>query len=223
MQGMGTEIPLPGLIVAAMMIGATTHIDPCCGTATVIWGTAFGGLPVSRRRLMLVALVVARVVILGGFGAALGWLGTRIAAPWAVGFLVLGALFLFLGGRELGQTLRATSGTCPVPFAALGRSPYVAAALVLIPPPLAFPVFGMAFGGVYAANPLKGFIVLMAGALGLSLPLLLLAASPRLYEILANRLGAGRRWPAIAGSVYVLVGGMLFLIFAAGLIAQALR
>lgn len=221
MEALGGEIPLAGLMLAAIMMGAMTHIDPCCGAATVIWGTAFAGLPVSRRRLMLVSLVLARIVILGAFGAALGWVGVRVAAPWAVGFLMLGLLFLLVGGWELRRTLRTLPGACPVPFARVGRSPYVMTALLLIPPPLAFPVFGLAFGGVYAASPLRGLVVLMAGALGLSLPLLVLAASPRLYQALAARLGAGRRWPAIAGSVYILVGAVLFFIFAAVLLAEA--
>lgn len=220
--GMADSAPFYLVLVVSFLLGAMTHVDPCCGAGTVIWSSALADMPTRARHARLALIILSRVLLLGVFGAFIGVVGGRVSAVWGFGLLILGILYAHWGWKTFRASLSAEPRSCPRPFAWAGESRGVNAALLLIPPPLAYPAFGMAYGGLRAPGPEKGFLILATAALGLSLPLIVLAVCPPLYALVAKGL-AGRRWAGIAAGIYVLLGAMIFFAFAAWRMFQFLN
>lgn len=201
------------LLPIAFGIGLVVNLEPCCGGATVLWSSALAGSPRTSDRLKAVGLGVGRAGVLAGVGALVGLVGLAISLPLAAGFLILAAVFATVGLYELRKAFRAQANACPAAFDRHGRSPLVNGTLMLLPPPLVFVLFSF-FGDLSAVPPVDGALVLGAAGLGLGLPLFVFAASPRLYRVVAARLGGGRAWPVKLVGAFILLGAALYVLFA---------
>lgn len=202
------------ILILAFGIGLLANIDPCCGGATVLWSSVLGGAPDGRSRLTAIGFGLGRAGVLASVGVAIGLAGFFVTLPLAVGFLILAAIFAVVGVYELKKGLRAGTTACPAAFDRHGRSPLFNAAFLFLPPPLVFILFSF-FDDISAVPPVDAAIILGFSGLGLSLPLFTFAASPGIHRFLANRLGGGRVWPVRIAGVFLLLGAVLYIIFAA--------
>lgn len=203
----------PAILLVAFGVGLAVNVDPCCGGANLLWSSVLAGSARPRERLAAVGLGVGRAGVLAAVGVAVGTAGTLVTLPLAAGFLVLAATFAVVGVYELRKGLRAESNACPAAFDRHGRSALLNAAFLLLPPPLVFVLLSF-FGDPSAVPPVGGALVLGAAGLGLGLPLFVFAASPTAHRTLSARLGGGRVWPVRAVGAFLLLGAVLYVVFA---------
>ncbi|ESS06808.1 MAG: cytochrome c biogenesis protein [uncultured archaeon A07HB70] len=211
----------PGLAVAATA-GVLSFLSPCMVPVVPGFLARLGGLdadgPTPRRRLFLHALLfvagfslvfaalgVALESVLAGASTQLrAWLA-RAAGIVVVGFGLHLTGLVEVRGLDRGAALPATEGT-----AGLAGSLLLGAAFAATWTPCVGPILGSTLA-LAAASPAAAFPVLLAYALGLGVPFLLVSLAPgRARRLLSGRGRTTRRLRRGFGVVLLALGVLVF-------------
>ena len=197
-------------LTLAVALGLLGFVEPCTIGAHLLF------LEGQRRRAMrerlgaVTVFIVARLIVMGGFGGLIVVLGQRLIGVQTGAWLIFGAVYTALGAALLlgvGGQLRRSIGIAPAAWRA-ARAPWLqGAAFGLNIPACAAPIlFGLIAAATAAHTAATGFALMATFALALSLPLVPLSVVPRLAQPL-DRLAdwlRPRRW--LTGLVFLTLG-----------------
>ena len=197
-------------VALAFGLGLLGFVEPCTVGAHLIFLDRLLVRPPARRLSATVGFIVARLVVMAGFGGAIVYFGQRAIGVQTSFWLVFGVVYMALGFAMLGRLDRALKhriGIAPEQWRAAGNPVLQGLAFGFNIPACAAPIlFALMGAATLTGSAVSGMLLMGNFALALSLPLLPLTLWPGLAERLArlaDRLRA-RRW--ILGALFVLLG-----------------
>ena len=197
-------------LLLAIGLGLLGFIEPCTIGAHMLF---LGGQRSRPRRERLGAAVIfllARLVVMGGFGGLIVVLGQRLIGVQTGTWLVFGSIYLGLGLAIFAgwdKAMRHRIRVSPERWKAASNPLLQGLAFGLNIPACAAPLlFGLIGTATLSGSTTTGFLMMAVFALALSLPLLPLAVVPGLVRPL-DRLAdwlRSRRW--FLGVVFIVLG-----------------
>lgn len=191
-------------------LGLLGFIEPCTIGAHVLFLGAQRTRGMRQRLSAVTIFLVAKVVVMGGFGGLIVILGQRLIGVQTGAWVVFGAIYLCFGlGFLIGweRALRHRIGLAPEHWKAAHNPLIQGLAFGLNIPACAAPIlFGLTGTAVASGSAATGFLMMAIFAVGLSMPLLPLSAVPRLAASL-DRLAdwlRPRRW--VFGVIFLALG-----------------
>lgn len=198
------------LLPLALGLGLLGFIEPCTIGAHMLFLGAQRARPMRARLAAAVVFVLARIVVMGGFGGLIVMLGQRLIGAQTGLWLVFGLIYLVIGGLMLGGfggRLSRRVRLSPDAWRTASSPLLQGAAFGLNIPACAAPILFALIGvATTAGSALTGFALMAAFALTLSLPLLPLSAWPvlaRPLDLLADWLRPRR---AVLGAIFIALG-----------------
>ncbi|PQO24843.1 hypothetical protein C2I36_00510 [Rhodobacteraceae bacterium WD3A24] len=194
----------------ALGLGFLGFIEPCTIGAHMLFLDGQRERAMRTRLSSAAVFVLARLLVMGGFGGAIVMLGQRLIGVQTSAWLIFGAIYLTIGAAFLlgaGGRFRRRIRFAPRTWRT-ARNPWVqGAAFGLNIPACAAPIlFGLMARATATGSAAAGFALMAVFAVALSLPLVPLSVIPRLALPL-DRLGdwlRPRRW--LTGLVFLALG-----------------
>lgn len=166
--------------------------------------------PMRERLGAALIFLLARLVVMGGFGGLIVVLGQRLIGVQTGTWLLFGAIYLGLGLAILAgwdKAMRHRIKVSPERWKAASNPLLQGLAFGLNIPACAAPIlFGLIGTATLSGSPTTGFLMMAVFALALSLPLLPLSIVPsfaRPLDRLADWLRP-RRW--LLGAIFIILG-----------------
>lgn len=208
-QGYTLEIGYQMFLIA-FGLGLLGFVEPCTiGTHMLFLGSQ-SKRPIEQRLSAAAVFVVGRVLVMGGFGTMAVVVGQRLIGVQTGGWLVFGTIYLIVGLTilfHMDRVLRRRLKFAPARWKAASNPMLQGLAFGLNVPACAAPIlFGLIGVAAVSNSAVLGFLLMATFAMALSLPLIPLAAAPRLalpFERFADWLRQ-RRW--LLGAIFLLVG-----------------
>lgn len=194
----------------ALGLGLLGFVEPCTIGAHMLFLESQRDRPLPARLGSVAVFLLARLLVMGGFGGAVVMLGQRMIGVQTGAWLVFGAIYLGLGAAFLvgeGHRFRRRIRIAPETWRT-ARTPWIqGAAFGLNIPACAAPIlFGLMGAATATGSAATGFVLMSSFALALSLPLVPLSVAPRLalpLDQLADWLRP-RRW--LMGFIFIGLG-----------------
>ncbi|ONH86440.1 hypothetical protein TH47_14420 [Thalassospira sp. MCCC 1A02803] len=194
----------------AFGLGLLGFIEPCTIGAHMLFLNSQCDRPMRRRIGALSAFMLARLLVMGGFGGVTVMLGQRMIGVQTNVWLVFGGIYMVIGivflsgaGRRLLQRIRIAPDGWRVT-----RNPWVQGiAFGLNIPACAAPIlFGLMGAATATGSAAMGFVLMTVFALSLSLPLVPFSVVPRFASFLVGLTDwmRARRW--LTGFVFIALG-----------------
>ncbi|MET4735686.1 cytochrome c-type biogenesis protein [Thalassospira sp. MBR-102] len=198
------------LILLALGLGFLGFIEPCTVGAHMLFLNSQCDRSVRLRVGALAAFMLARLLVMGGFGGVIVMLGQRMigvqTGVWLVFgalYMVIGIVFLFGAGGRFRRRIRIAPDGWRVT-----KNPWVQGiAFGLNIPACAAPIlFGLMGAATATGSATTGFLLMTVFALTLSLPLVPFSVVPQLASFLVGLTDwlRPRRW--LTGFVFVVLG-----------------
>ncbi len=193
-------------LLLAFGLGLLGFVEPCTVGTHMLFIGGQTDRPMKARVGRLATFATARLVVMGGFGGGVVFVGQRMINAQTGAWLVFGAVYLalgcmFLAGR--GAAMQKGVRFAPQRWKAASSPLLQGFAFGLNIPACAAPILFALMGVATATgSPASGFLMMAVFALALSLPLVPFAVLPHLARIY-DRLRLRRR---ILGWVFVALG-----------------
>lgn len=197
-------------ILLALGLGLLGFVEPCTIGAHMLFLSAQQGRRLRQRLMAALVFLLARLIVMGGFGGLIVLLGQRLIGVQTGMWLVFGAIYLGLGtaiiaGGDRGLRRRVRFAPDRWKFA---DAPLLqGAAFGLNIPACAAPIlFGLIGTATVSGSAATGVLMMSVFAIALSLPLIPLSVAPGLsggLDRVANWLRP-RRW--LLGAVFIGLG-----------------
>ncbi len=204
-MGLGDQSILP-----ALGLGLLGFVEPSTIGAHILFLSALQGLRLRQRLGAALVFLLARLVVMGGFGGLIVVLGQRLIGVQTGMWLVFGAIHLglgiatFVGGdRRLRRWVRVAPDRWRIANAPLLQGAAFGLNILACAAPILFGLIGTATVSGSAAT---GVLTMSVFAIALTLPLIPLSVAPGLADGLdrvANWLRP-RRW--LLGVIFVGLG-----------------
>lgn len=198
------------LLPLALGLGLLGFVEPCTIGAHMLFLGAQRARPMRERLAAAVVFVLARIIVMGGFGGLIVMLGQRLIGAQTGLWLVFGLIYLVIGGLMLGgfgERLRRRIRLSPEAWRTASDPLLQGAAFGLNIPACAAPILFALIGvATSAGSALTGFTLMAAFALTLSLPLLPLSAWPVLARPLDRLADWLRPRRAVLGAIFIALG-----------------
>jgi cytochrome c-type biogenesis protein len=197
-------------MLLAFGLGLLGFVEPCTIGAHMLFLGGQRGRPISARLGAASVFLLARLVVMGGFGGLIVTLGQRLIGVQTGTWLVFGTIYLGLGLAIFAgwdKSMRHRIKLAPERWKAASNPLLQGLAFGLNIPACAAPIlFGLIGTATVSGSAMTGFLMMAIFALALSLPLLPLSVAPRLARPL-DRLAdwlRPRRW--LLGGVFIVLG-----------------
>lgn len=197
-------------LLFAFGLGLLGFVEPCTVGAHMLFLQGQKARSMPQRLRAVLAFLAARVLVMGGFGGAIVFLGQSLIGVQSGAWLAFGLLYLALGLAMVTDVHRLARGrirVAPDRWRVATNPTVQGLAFGLNIPACAAPIlFGLIAASAASGTAIGGFLAMAVFAAALSLPLLPLSVAPGL----ANRLDAladwlrPRRW--LLGAVFVALG-----------------
>lgn len=198
------------LIPLAFGLGLLGFIEPCTIGAHMLFLGAQRARPMRERLGAAVIFVVARLIVMGGFGGLIVFLGQELIGAQTGFWLIFGLIYLVIGGLMLGgfeSRLHRRIRLSPKTWRRASNPILQGVAFGLNIPACAAPILFALIGvATTTGSVLTGFSLMAVFALALSLPLLPLLAWPALARPLDRLAGWLRPRRAVLGVVFIALG-----------------
>lgn len=197
-------------IALAFGLGLLGFVEPCTIGAHLLFLHRQLARPAARRLSAAGSFIVARLVVMAGFGGAIVYLGQRAIGIQTGFWLVFGAIYLTLGVAmlfRLDRVLRHRIGLAPERWRTAGNPVLQGLAFGFNVPACAAPIlFALIGAATLSGSAVSGMLLMGTFALALSLPLLPLTLWPGLASGLSGFADwlRMRRW--ILGALFILLG-----------------
>tara|TARA_R110002124_G_scaffold237353_1_gene402621 strand:+ start:6822 stop:7490 length:669 start_codon:yes stop_codon:yes gene_type:complete len=197
-------------LLLAFGLGLLGFVEPCTIGAHMLFLGGQRSRPMGQRLAAASVFLLARLVVMGGFGGMIVFLGQRLIGVQTGAWLVFGAVYLSLGLAIFGgwdRALRHRIRIAPERWKAASNPLVQGLAFGLNIPACAAPIlFGLMGAATASGSALTGFVAMAVFALALSLPLLPLSVLPRLARPLDRLADWLRPRRGILGGVFVALG-----------------
>ncbi|PZX12455.1 cytochrome c-type biogenesis protein [Palleronia aestuarii] len=197
-------------LLLAFGLGLLGFIEPCTIGAHMLFLGGQRARPMGRRLGAAAIFLLARLVIMGGFGGMIVVLGQRLIGVQTGAWLIFGVIYLGLGFAIFAgwdRSMRHRIGFAPERWKVASNPLVQGLAFGLNIPACAAPIlFGLMGAATVSGSALTGFVMMAAFAFALSLPLLPLSVVPGLARPL-DRLAdwlRPRRW--FLGAIFIGLG-----------------
>ncbi|SEW31143.1 cytochrome c-type biogenesis protein [Aliiroseovarius sediminilitoris] len=197
-------------LLLAFGLGLLGFIEPCTIGAHMLFLGGQRARSMGQRISAAFIFILARLVVMGGFGGLIVVLGQRLIGVQTSAWLVFGAIYLGLGFAIISgwdKTMRHHIGFAPERWKVASNPLLQGLAFGLNIPACAAPIlFGLMGTATFSGSAATGFLMMAVFALALSLPLVPLSIIPGLarpLERLADWLRP-RRW--LVGVIFVGLG-----------------
>ena len=197
-------------LLLAFGLGLLGFVEPCTIGAHMLFLAGQRVRTMGQRIGAALVFLLARLVVMGGFGGLIVLLGQRLIGVQTGAWLVFGAIYLGLGLAILAgwdKMMRRRIGFAPERWKVASSPLLQGLAFGLNIPACAAPIlFGLIGTATVTGTAATGFLMMGVFALALSLPLLPLSVVPRLARPL-DRLAdwlRPRRW--LLGVIFVGLG-----------------
>lgn len=197
-------------LLLAFGLGLLGFIEPCTIGTHMLFLGGQRTRPMRERLGAALIFLLARLVVMGGFGGLIVVLGQRLVGVQTGTWLVFGAIYLGLGLAILAgwdKAMRHRIRVSPERWKAASNPLLQGLAFGLNIPACAAPIlFGLIGTATLSSSPTTGFLMMAVFALALSLPLLPLSIVPsfaRPLDRLADWLRP-RRW--LLGAIFIILG-----------------
>lgn len=197
-------------LLLAFGLGLLGFIEPCTIGAHMLFLGSQQQRPLEQRLGAALVFLLARLVIMGGFGGAIVYIGQRLIGVQTTAWLVFGIIYLALGAaflfgldRHLRQRLSVALDQWKVASNPVLQGLAFGFNIPACAAPIIFALIGTA---TVSGSAQAGFLMMAVFALGLSLPLVPMSVVPALsrpLDRLADWLRL-RRW--LLGVVFVGLG-----------------
>lgn len=197
-------------LVLAFGLGLLGFIEPCTVGAHLIFLNRQLQRPPGPRLTAAGTFILARIVVMAGFGSAIAMLGQQLINVQTGFWSVFGMLYLVLGLfmlTGLDRFLKKRIVLAPERWQISGNPLLQGLAFGFNIPACAAPIlFALMGTAALTSSTLSGAMLMSSFALALSLPLLPLTLWPRLAMLLARLADwlKMRRW--LLGVIFVLLG-----------------
>lgn len=197
-------------LLLAFALGLLGFVEPCTIGAHMLFLAGQRARSTAQRLSSALIFLLARLVVMGGFGGLIVVLGQRLIGVQTGAWLIFGAIYLGLGIGILAgwdKVMRHRIGLAPERWKAASNPLVQGLAFGLNIPACAAPIlFGLMGSATASGSAGTGFLMMALFALALSLPLLPLSIAPRLarpLDRLADWLRPRRWW---LGIIFVGLG-----------------
>ncbi|MEF2552269.1 cytochrome c biogenesis protein CcdA [Aurantimonas sp. A2-1-M11] len=198
------------LIPLALGLGLLGFIEPCTIGAHMLFLGAQRARPMRERLGAVVIFVVARLLVMGGFGGLIVFLGQELIGAQTGFWLIFGLIYLLIGGLMLGgfggrlrRRIRIASEAWRTASNPILQGVAFGLNIPACAAPILFALIGVA---TTTGSVLTGFSLMAIFALALSLPLLPLSAWPVLARPLDRLADWLRPRRAVLGVVFIALG-----------------
>ncbi len=194
----------------AFGLGLLGFIEPCTIGAHILFLDGQLARSPNKRLVSVGSFIVGRIVIMGGIGVGIVFVGSGFISVQTGFWAIFGGLYLVLGITMLtglDRYLRKNIGIGPDRWKFSEKPVLQGLVFGLNIPACAAPImFALIGAAALTGTAASGAILMATFALGLSLPLLPLSLYPRLSVHLEHLSGwlRQRRW--VLGAVFVLLG-----------------
>ena len=197
-------------LLLAFGLGLLGFIEPCTIGAHMLFLGGQRVRPMGQRISAAFIFLLARLVVMGGFGGLIVVLGQRLIEVQTGAWLAFGAIYLGFGFAILAgwdKIMRHRIGLAPERWKIASNPLLQGLAFGLNIPACAAPIlFGLIGTATVSGSATTGFLMMGVFALALSLPLLPLSVVPGLARPL-DRLSdwlRPRRW--LLGMIFIRLG-----------------
>lgn len=197
-------------LLLAFGLGLLGFIEPCTIGAHMLFLGTQKNRPMGQRFAAAIVFLLARLVVMGGFGGMIVVLGQRMIGVQTGAWIFFGAIYLGLGFLIFAgwdRLMRRRIGFAPERWKVASHPLAQGLAFGLNIPACAAPIlFGLMAAATASGSVTTGFVMMAAFAFALSLPLLPLSLVPSLAKPL-DRLAdwlRPRRW--LLGVIFVGLG-----------------
>ena len=197
-------------LLLAFSLGLLGFIEPCTIGAHMLFLGAQRKRSTRQRLAAAIVFLLARLVVMGGFGGLIVVLGQRLIGVQTGAWLAFGAIYLSLGIVMLlgwDNTLRQRVRLAPERWRTASNPLVQGVAFGLNIPACAAPIlFGLMAAATASGSAATGFVMMAVFAFALSIPLVPMSVAPRLARPL-DRLAdwlRPRRW--LLGAIFVALG-----------------
>lgn len=197
-------------LLLAFGLGLLGFIEPCTIGAHILFLGGQRSRPLRERFGAAVIFLLARLVVMGGFGGMIVVLGQRLIGAQTGAWLVFGAIYLGLGLAIFAgwdKVMRHRIRLAPERWKVATNPLLQGLAFGINIPACAAPIlFGLIGTATLSGSATAGFLMMAVFALALSLPLLPLSVVPSLAMPL-DRVGdwlRPRRW--LLGVIFIVLG-----------------
>jgi len=197
-------------LLLAFALGLLGFVEPCTIGAHMLFLGSQRARSIAQRLSSALIFILARLVVMGGFGGLIVVLGQRLIGVQTGAWLIFGAIYLGLGIAIFAgwdKVMRRRIGLAPVRWKAASNPLVQGLAFGLNIPACAAPIlFGLMGSATASGSAGTGFLMMAVFALALSLPLLPLSITPRLarpLDRMADWLRPRRWW---LGVIFVGLG-----------------
>ncbi|AYE86124.1 MULTISPECIES: cytochrome c biogenesis protein CcdA [Roseobacteraceae] len=197
-------------LLLAFGLGLLGFVEPCTIGAHMLFLGGQRRRPMGQRLGAALVFLLARLVVMGGFGGFIVVLGQNLIGVQTGAWLVFGTIYLGLGFAIFAgwdKVMRRRIGFAPEHWKIASNPLLQGLAFGLNIPACAAPIlFGLMGTATASGSATTGFLMMAVFALALSLPLLPLSVLPSLARPL-DRLAdwlRPRRW--LLGVIFVGLG-----------------
>lgn len=197
-------------VALAFGLGLLGFVEPCTIGAHLLFLDRQLARPASRRLSAASSFILARLIVMAGFGGAIVYLGQRAIGIQTGFWLVFGAIYLTLGVTmllRLDRFLRHRIGLAPERWRTAGNPILQGLAFGFNIPACAAPIlFALIGAATLSGSAVSGMLLMGTFAIALSLPLLPLTLWPGLTTRLSGLADwlRVRRW--LLGTLFILLG-----------------
>jgi len=198
------------MLLLAFGLGLLGFVEPCTIGAHMLFLGGQRSRSMSERLGAALTFLLARLIVMGGFGGMIVMLGQRLIGVQTGAWLVFGSIYLGLGLAIIAgwdKPLRHRIRVAPERWKAASNPLLQGLAFGFNIPACAAPIlFGLIGTATLSGSAATGFVMMAVFALALSLPLLPLSIAPRLanpLDRLADWLRPRRRLMAV---VFIALG-----------------
>lgn len=204
------EFGFATILLLPFGLGLLGFIEPCTIGAHLIFLSAQAERNRNARVAALASFIIARMVVMGGFGGLVGlvghWLIDLQTGFWlAFGLLYVGIGIAFVFGRA--GLVKRRLAIAPEAWRRARNPLLMGAAFGLNIPACAAPIlFGLLGLAVSGGSVLAGFTMMAVFAFALSAPLILMALEPRFAGFTMRAAEFLRTRPWLVGPVFFGLG-----------------
>lgn len=197
-------------LILAFGLGLLGFVEPCTIGAHMLFLQGQRTRSMDQRLRAVATFLLARLLVMGGFGGAIVLVGQRLIGVQTGAWLAFGIIYLAIGLAMVGQLdrfVRRRIRAAPERWRFASSAVLQGLAFGLSIPACAAPIlFGLIAAATASGAAVGGFLAMAVFAVGLSLPLVPLSVAPRLahgLDQLADWLRP-RRW--ILGAAFAGLG-----------------
>lgn len=195
-------------LLLAFGLGLLGFVEPCTIGAHMLFLGSQRARPMGQRLKAAMVFLLARLVVMGGFGGLIVVLGQRLIGVQTGAWLIFGAIYLGLAiFAGWDKSIRRQIGFAPERWKAASNPLVQGLAFGLNIPACAAPIlFGLMGAATVSGSAMTGFVMMAVFSFALSLPLVPLSIVPSLARPL-DRLAdwlRPRRW--LLGAIFVGLG-----------------